>query len=148
MFGAREFPNERISIYGLVSLKGFYLPWAMLGLNLLFGNPLKPDILGIVAGHLHYFLTVLYPLSGGKYVFKTPLWVHKVVAFWGEGSQFNTPVQRDPSAGITFRGRSYRLNGTQTSTPAQAQTNTSQQQQPNPAAGGPFTGRSYRLNGQ
>ncbi|KAF5945653.1 hypothetical protein HYC85_015881 [Camellia sinensis] len=27
---SREFPNANINIYGLVSLKAFYLPWAML----------------------------------------------------------------------------------------------------------------------
>ncbi|KAK9292884.1 hypothetical protein L1049_020865 [Liquidambar formosana] len=124
----REFANERINSI-----------WP----GLTEGLPLKPCILGMVVGHLYYFLTVLYPLSGGKYAFKTPLWVHKVVAFWGEGTQFNAPVQRDPFAGVSFRGRSYRLNG---STRTSTRTNTSEQQ-PNPAAGDPFRGRSYRLSG-
>lgn len=56
--------------------QGFYLPWAMLALELIFGNPLLPAILGMVAGHLYYFLTVLHPLAGGKYIFKTPLFVY------------------------------------------------------------------------
>ncbi|XP_031391322.1 derlin-1-like [Punica granatum] len=72
----REFPNARINLYGVVSLKGFYLPWAMLALDLIFGDPLMPDILGMVVGHLYYFLTVLHPLSGGKFILKTPLWVY------------------------------------------------------------------------
>ncbi|KAM3682921.1 hypothetical protein ACJW31_12G107200 [Castanea mollissima] len=46
---SREFPNARISIYGLVSLKGFYFPWAMLALSLILRNSLKTDILGMVA---------------------------------------------------------------------------------------------------
>ncbi|KAA8539769.1 hypothetical protein F0562_026461 [Nyssa sinensis] len=46
----REFPNERINIHGLVELKGFYLPWYMLGIDLILGNPLKPDMYGIAAG--------------------------------------------------------------------------------------------------
>ncbi|XP_031281183.1 derlin-1.2-like [Pistacia vera] len=146
----REFPNARINIYGVVSLKGFYLPWAMLALDLIFGNPLLPDILGMVAGHIYYFLTVLHPLAGGKYVFKTPLWVHKLVAYWGEGVQINSPVQRNPHAGVTFRGRSYRLNGNRSSSsssPAPEQ----QPQQPNANAaadGVAFRGRSYRLDGR
>lgn len=57
-------------------IQGFYLPWAFLGLDLIFGDPLKPDILGMVAGHLYYFLTVLHPLAGGKLMLKTPLWVY------------------------------------------------------------------------
>ncbi|OAY48112.1 derlin-1 [Manihot esculenta] len=144
----REFPNARIDIYGLVSLKGFYLPWAMLALDLIFGNPLKPDILGMVAGHLYYFLTVLHPLSGGRFILRTPLWVHKLVAFWGEGTQVNAPVQRDPSAGVAFRGRSYRLNGTR-ARPAEESQGTTPAQQPNTSADGvAFQGRSYRLGGR
>ncbi|XP_048327020.2 derlin-1.1 [Ziziphus jujuba] len=144
----REYPNARINVYGVVTLKGFYLPWAMLALDLIFGAPLMPDILGMVAGHLYYFLTVLHPLAGGKYIFKTPLWVHKFVAYW-EGTQINAPVQRDPYAGVAFRGRSYRLNGNQTRTPEQAQTRReteTETQQPNSPEGEiAFRGRSYCL---
>lgn len=60
-------------------IQGFYLPWAMLGLDLIFGDPLKPDILGMVAGHLYYFLTVLHPLAGGKFMLKTPLLVYPFI---------------------------------------------------------------------
>lgn len=149
---SREFPNARINIYGVVSLKGFYLPWAMLALNLIFGDLLMPDILGMVAGHLYYFLTVLHPLAGGKFNLKTPFLIHKLVAYWGEGTQFNSPVQRDPSAGTAFRGRSYRLNSSQTNT--RERTQTRRRSSPSPPPPPPqqgsnqpaFSGRSYRLD--
>ncbi|KAF6155583.1 hypothetical protein GIB67_004577 [Kingdonia uniflora] len=73
---SREFPNAQVNIYGLVSLKAFYLPWAMLALDVIFGSPIMPDLLGIMAGHLYYFLTVLYPLSSEKHILKTPNWVY------------------------------------------------------------------------
>lgn len=73
---SREFPNAQINIYGLVTLKAFYLPWAMLALDVIFGSPLVPDLLGIIAGHLYYFLTVLHPLATGKNLLKTPKWVY------------------------------------------------------------------------
>ncbi|KAI0500728.1 hypothetical protein KFK09_018944 [Dendrobium nobile] len=107
---SREVPDSRISISGVVTIKGIYLPWAMLAVDLIFGVPLKPDIMGILAGHLYYFLAVLYPLSGRKNILKTPLFVHKFVAHWGEGAQMNSPVHPNPHAGVAFRGRSYRLN--------------------------------------
>ncbi|XP_043721846.1 derlin-1 isoform X1 [Telopea speciosissima] len=107
---SREFPNAQINIYGLVTLKAFYLPWTMLALDVIFGSPLAPDLLGIIAGHLYYFLTVLHPLAGGKNILKTPLWVHKLVARWGLGSQRNTNAQPDRTTGVAFRGRSHRLN--------------------------------------
>ncbi|CAI0449639.1 unnamed protein product [Linum tenue] len=173
----REFPNARISIYGLVSLKGFYLPWAMLALDLIFGNPLKPDILGIVAGHIYYFLTVLHPLAGGKYVFKTPRFVYILFLFgimfayncsvnqggWILNPLFFPPVgvgtnwwrsgaKSDPSAGVAFRGRSYRLSGgggrrqTPPASGGSPAATTGEQQQGNAAEGVAFRGRSYRLD--
>ncbi|KAG5547360.1 hypothetical protein RHGRI_013145 [Rhododendron griersonianum] len=108
---SREFPNANISIYGLVTLKAFYLPWAMLGMDVIFGSPLLPDLLGIIAGHLHYFLTVLHPLAGGRTILKTPMWVHKLVARWGIGAPATTQAQPDRNTGGAFRGRSHRVGG-------------------------------------
>ncbi|CAI9273933.1 unnamed protein product [Lactuca saligna] len=136
---SRELPNTRINIQGLVELKGFYLPWAMLALDLVFGNPLMPDLLGIGVGHLYYFLTVLHPLAGGRDLCKTPLWVHKLVACWGKGYQMNSPVQRDPATGVAFRGGSYRVGGTTTSREGETNTVTTQN-------GATFRGRGRRLN--
>ncbi|XP_022730381.1 derlin-1-like [Durio zibethinus] len=112
---SREFPNAQINIYGLVTLKAFYLPWAMLALDVIFGAPLVPDLLGIIAGHLYYFLTVLHPLATGKVILKTPLWVHKLVERWRIGApaqpSSRAAAQPDRSTGVAFSGRSYRLNG-------------------------------------
>ncbi|PIA42906.1 hypothetical protein AQUCO_02000388v1 [Aquilegia coerulea] len=109
---SREFPNAQINIYGLVTLKAFYLPWAMLGMDVIFGSQLMPNLLGILAGHLYYFLTVLHPLSTGKNILKTPNWVHKLVMRWGITYRpTGQAVQPDRSTGGAFRGRSYRLNG-------------------------------------
>ncbi|CAN6880261.1 unnamed protein product, partial [Brassica oleracea] len=86
---SREFPNANISLYGLVNLKvlkAFYLPWAMLAL----------DLLGIIAGHLYYFLTVLHPLATGKNYLKTPKWVNKLVARWLTGA----PVAAREASGV------------------------------------------------
>ncbi|XP_058115578.1 derlin-1 isoform X2 [Magnolia sinica] len=99
-------------IFGAFSLLAFYLPWAMLALDVIFGSPLTPDLLGIIAGHLYYFLTVLHPLAGGRNILKTPVWVQKLVARWGVGgAQANATVQPNRSTGAAFRGRGYRLNG-------------------------------------
>ncbi|KAJ0661777.1 putative derlin, Rhomboid-like superfamily [Helianthus annuus] len=100
---SRELPNTRINFHGLVefkvlkarsydllyantstiieklivmSMQGFYLPWTMLAIDLVLGNPLMPSLLGIGVGHLYYFLTVLYPLAGGNDICKTPFWVY------------------------------------------------------------------------
>ncbi|XAR67070.1 hypothetical protein NMG60_11013499 [Bertholletia excelsa] len=106
---SREFPNANINIYGLVTLKAFYFPWAMLALDVIFGSPLMPDLLGIIAGHLYYFLTVLHPMATGKTILRTPLWVQKLVARWRIGAPATTHAQPDRGTGVAFRGRSYRL---------------------------------------
>ncbi|KAK9697568.1 hypothetical protein RND81_08G045900 [Saponaria officinalis] len=115
---SREFPNSNVNIYGLFTLKAFYLPWMMLGLDVIFGSPLVPDLLGIIAGHLYYFLTVLHPLAGGKNILRTPLWVRKIVARWRIGA----PAPYRASAGVA------------TGAPAQPESNT-----------GAFRGRARRL---
>ncbi|GAB2219705.1 hypothetical protein Droror1_Dr00007342 [Drosera rotundifolia] len=109
---SREYPNSQINIYGLFTLKGFYLPWMMLGLDVIFGSPLLPILLGIVSGHIYYFLTVLHPLAGGKNILKTPKWVHKIVARWRIGAQVAAPAaaraQPERTTG-PFTGRGRRL---------------------------------------
>nr|KJB54719.1 hypothetical protein B456_009G048000 [Gossypium raimondii] len=79
---SREFPNAQVNIYGLVALKAFYLPWAMLALDVIFGSPLVPDLMGIIAGHLYYFLTVLHPLAGGRNIISTPRLVYPFILFY------------------------------------------------------------------
>ncbi|XP_073289754.1 derlin-1 [Primulina huaijiensis] len=108
---SREYPNASINLYGLVTLKAFYLPWAMLCLDTIFGSPIAPDLLGIIAGHLYYFLTVLHPLAGGKNILKTPILIHKIVARWRIGAPANSAPQPDRTTGGVFRGRSHRLGG-------------------------------------
>ncbi|KAL8110440.1 hypothetical protein AgCh_026234 [Apium graveolens] len=78
----REFANARVNIHGIVELKGFYLPWYVLLIDLLVGNPLMPDLMGMAAGHLYYFLTVIYPLAGGSNFFSTPYWVYPFSYFF------------------------------------------------------------------
>ncbi|KAH7855075.1 hypothetical protein Vadar_020962 [Vaccinium darrowii] len=106
-------------------------------------------MLGFAVGHLYYFLTVLYPLAGGRFNFGTPLWVHKLVAFWGVGYQQNAPIPRkDTAVPDVFQGRGRGLGGARTSASTQAQPSSSEQAQPNQGNDGvAFRGRSYRLDG-
>jgi Derlin-2/3 len=114
---SREFPTANVSFMGLVTLQGFWLPWALLLLNTVFGAPLMSDLLGIIVGHAYYFLTVLHPRASGQNYLKTPAWVHKLVARWSAvGPQAFSPPTESPAAAAVrgvrsaFTGRSYRLN--------------------------------------
>ncbi|KAL5697727.1 ER-associated protein degradation protein [Ranunculus cassubicifolius] len=107
---SREFPNAVVNIYGLFQLKAFYLPWMMLGLDVIFGSPLVPNLLGILAGHLYYFLTVLHPLAGGKNILRTPNWVHKLATRCGITYRpTGEAVRPDRTTGGVFSGRGRRL---------------------------------------
>ncbi|TXG61962.1 hypothetical protein EZV62_013325 [Acer yangbiense] len=97
-------------IFGALTMLAFYLPWAMLAMDVLFGASLLPDLLGIIAGHLYYFLTVLHPLAGGRNILKTPKWVHKLVGYWRLGEPATARVEAERATGGSFTGRSYRLN--------------------------------------
>jgi Derlin-2/3 len=57
----KENANVRISLLGLYTFNAPYLPWVLLGFSLCLGNPIETDFLGIVVGHLYYFLDYVYP---------------------------------------------------------------------------------------
>ncbi|CAI7830292.1 unnamed protein product [Closterium sp. NIES-54] len=72
---SRENPNGVVNFMGLLSMPAFYLPWAYLFMDLLFGMSVVDSLAGIVAGHIYYFLTAVYPRTGGAQLIRTPLWV-------------------------------------------------------------------------
>jgi Derlin-2/3 len=94
---SRENPNANTSIMGMVSMKAFYLPWGMMALTMVMGGSVVPDFLGVMAGHLYYFLAVLNPAAGGPRVVRTPGFIHALVkAVWG--------IRRAPGGGGAGRG--------------------------------------------
>ena len=46
---------------GLFPFHAPYLPWVYLLFSAIIGNPLETDLLGIVVGHIYFFLDVIYP---------------------------------------------------------------------------------------
>jgi Derlin-2/3 len=81
---SRANTSANVSIMGMVSVKALYLPWAMLALDVIFGNSPVPGLLGILVGHTYYFLTAVYPRqSGGTELLRTPKFVHDMVRSWG-----------------------------------------------------------------
>ncbi len=49
---SRNFASSNISLMGLVSIQAFYLPFALLALDLAMGGDWMSDLLGIIVGHL------------------------------------------------------------------------------------------------
>jgi hypothetical protein len=59
---ARRNPHVRMSFLGLFSFHAPYLPWVLLSFSVLLGNSATIDLIGIVVGHVYYFLEDVYPI--------------------------------------------------------------------------------------
>jgi len=91
--------------------KAMFLPWVLLGFNMILGGGGMFEIIGIIVGHLYYFMVFKYPeLYGGTALIDTPSILHDYFPSTpGRGgfsmqppaSAFNPAPQRTASA---FRG--------------------------------------------
>lgn len=62
-----------VSFWFGTRFKAMYLPWVLFGFNFILGSGGIFDLLGIVVGHLYYFLAFKYPQDfGGPTLLKTP----------------------------------------------------------------------------
>ncbi|RWS09248.1 Derlin-1-like protein [Dinothrombium tinctorium] len=53
--------------------KAMYLPWVLLGFNMIMGGGGLFELIGIIVGHLYYFLVFKYPeMHGGSPLIETP----------------------------------------------------------------------------
>mmetsp|Transcript_4003 Transcript_4003/g.8537 ORF Transcript_4003/g.8537 Transcript_4003/m.8537 type:complete len:297 (-) Transcript_4003:411-1301(-) len=77
----RKNPTVDANIWG-VPIKGMYLAFAYLLLNVLLGNPYWDILAGIGLGHVYYFLVDVYPLVYGKDLLHTPRFL---IDFFGIG---------------------------------------------------------------
>ncbi|XP_055345227.1 derlin-1-like [Paramacrobiotus metropolitanus] len=58
--------------------KALYLPWVLFGFNFILGAGGVFDLLGILVGHLYYFLTFKYPQDmGGPSLIGTPSFLYR-----------------------------------------------------------------------
>ncbi len=58
---SRRNPNVVINLLEIFQVRAAYLPYCIVLLMLLFGSSLKYDIIGIIAGHLYYYLEDVVP---------------------------------------------------------------------------------------
>ena len=61
---ARRNPQVRMNFLGVLDFNAPYLPWVMLGFSLVLNNRLPiQDVVGIIVGHVYYFLEDVYPIT-------------------------------------------------------------------------------------
>jgi len=65
-----------LSIYGF-SFKAQYFPWVMILLHLVMGGSIADDIIGIIAGHVYFFLKDMLPLTNNVKLLETPRWLEQ-----------------------------------------------------------------------
>ncbi|KXZ52745.1 hypothetical protein GPECTOR_8g137 [Gonium pectorale] len=110
---SRQFPEQQVNIYGLFKVLSFYVPFVFVGIEFLMSGAVPwTSLLGIVAGHLHYYLTVLYPAIGGPRLLTTPVFLKNLLADRGIGRRVVTHAAAGQDSFRAFRGRGTRL-GTQ-----------------------------------
>lgn len=56
-------------------IKGAYLPWVLLGFNVITGGGIFDDLIGLASGHLYIVLKDILPNSHGYNFLKTPIFL-------------------------------------------------------------------------
>ena len=79
---SRRHPEEQTSFY-MFTFKAAYLPWVMLASAFVMGDDITRDLLGIVTGHVYYFLQEVLPHTEspfkGVHLLRTPDALYRVM---------------------------------------------------------------------
>lgn len=74
---SRRNPYVRMNFFGLLNFQAPYLPWVLFAFSLLLGNSVIVDLMGIIVGHIYYFLEDVFPRQqGGFRILKTPRFLY------------------------------------------------------------------------
>ena len=101
---SREFSEQQLSMYGLFNVQGFYLPWVLCAIHVLLGGSAVPDLIGIVAGHVYYFLE---DVQG--YRLRAPLFLSDALDAPAAGAGRAQQAQRNAFGGHNWGGGGRRL---------------------------------------
>ena len=82
---SRRNPATRMNFLGVFTFTAPYLPYVLLGFGVMLGHEAINDIIGILVGHLYFFLTDVYPrlTSPPLRLLATPRWLELL---WQGGS--------------------------------------------------------------
>lgn len=115
-YWSKREPFARMVYWGF-TIQASQFPFYLLGFSFLMGNSIWLDVLGLLSGHLFYFLREVVPAEYNRTLIFTPTWLHKAAAFISDklgpagaaaaAQQAAAQQQRD-NRGV-FQGRAYRL---------------------------------------
>lgn len=109
---SKQNPEAQVSLFGFIKLNGRHLPFAFLALDLLMGQDIWSDVMGILMGHMYWFLTDVYPVASGRHVIQTPRWLSRLCLQHGIGRvpiQAVNPINPSDVRFRAFQGRGRRL---------------------------------------
>ncbi len=69
---ARRNARQPMNFLGLLNFRAPYLPWVLLLFSFVLGSSPSMDVLGILAGHVYYYMADVYPAMAGVALLKTP----------------------------------------------------------------------------
>lgn len=95
----RRNSQSHMRLFNLFAFPAAYLPWVVLCLPLLFGRGLDSiavDVMGIVAGHVYFFLEDVYPANNNGY---KPLRTPRIFKLLIEGPEPEPEVYEEPVEG-------------------------------------------------
>uniref|UniRef100_A0A7S0Y8K7 Derlin n=1 Tax=Polytomella parva TaxID=51329 RepID=A0A7S0Y8K7_9CHLO len=90
-----------LSFLGVFTFTAPYLPWVLLAFGAVVGSSPVSDILGLITGHLYYYLEDVYPVLSGRRPIKTP----KIFEALIPGERFR--IQREVAAGGRREGEGH-----------------------------------------
>ena len=68
--------DQIVSFWFGTRFKARYLPWALFGMNFLLGGGGMSELVGILVGHMYYFVMMKYPAEQGVTLLQTPQFMY------------------------------------------------------------------------
>ncbi|EGR32571.1 hypothetical protein IMG5_077370 [Ichthyophthirius multifiliis] len=76
---SRKNSNIMVHIFGIIPIQAPYITWFFVFLQIIFQDTIITDLIGILVGHIYYYLTEIYPklpLSKDVNILQTPQYLY------------------------------------------------------------------------
>lgn len=99
---SRRNPFITMNFFGLINFQAPFLPWVLLGFSVLLGNAIWVDLIGMVVGHMYYFMEDVFPnKEGGFRLLQTPQFL-KVLLDGAPADPAYTPLPENRPGGFNW----------------------------------------------
>lgn len=86
----RRNSRQAVGFLGVLNFRAPYLPWVLLMFSFVLGSSPAMDLLGILAGHVYYYMADVYPAMAGVALLKTPRILQILV---GNNDEYDQPFE-------------------------------------------------------